>query len=65
MSAPTNRFQFGRQTITTRVFVMAPRGLVTVAPYLDVTAALDDAVDRRPVSIKVVADADPFDEVEI
>ena len=65
MSAPTNRFQFGRQTITTRVFVMAPRGLVTVAPYLDVTAALDEAVDRRPVSIKVVADADPFDAVEI
>ena len=29
MSAPTNRFQFGRQTITTRVFVMAPRGLVS------------------------------------
>ena len=25
------------QVITTRVFVMAPRGLVTLAPYLDVT----------------------------
>ena len=32
-SIPTNRFQFGEQTITTRVFVMAPRGLVSLAPH--------------------------------
>ena len=42
MSAPSNTFQFGAQTITTRVFVMTPRGTVTLAPGLDVTAALDD-----------------------
>ena len=42
MSAPINRFQFGGQTITTRVFVMVPRGLVTVAPLVDVTAAMDE-----------------------
>jgi Fe-S-cluster-containing dehydrogenase component len=41
MSAPSNRFQFGAQTITTRVFVMTPRGEVRLAPGLDVTAALD------------------------
>jgi len=41
MSAPMNRFQFGQQTITTRVFVMTPRGTVGLAPGLDVTAALD------------------------
>jgi Fe-S-cluster-containing dehydrogenase component len=42
MSAPSNTFQFGQQIITTRVFVMTPRGVVKLAPGLDVTAALDD-----------------------
>jgi Fe-S-cluster-containing dehydrogenase component len=41
MSSPSNSFQFGQQTITTRVFVMTPRGTVRLAPGLDVTAALD------------------------
>ena len=54
MSAPTNRFQFGRQTITTRVFVMTPRGTVTLAPTIDVTGALGGQ-----------AHLDPFGEVEI
>ena len=63
MSAPTNRFQFGAQTITTRVFVMAPRGMVTVAPYVDVTAALDET-DGRTVSLTVNS-ADPFADVEV
>jgi Fe-S-cluster-containing dehydrogenase component len=42
MSAPSNTFQFGLQTITTRVFVMTPRQAVRIAPELDVTAALHD-----------------------
>jgi Fe-S-cluster-containing dehydrogenase component len=42
MSAPSNTFQFGQQTITTRVFVMTPLGKVRLAPGLDVTGALDD-----------------------
>jgi hypothetical protein len=46
-SAPTNRFQFGRQTITTRVFVMTPRG-VAIAPHVDVTAALDAGIGSDP-----------------
>ena len=54
MSEPINRFQFGQQTITTRVFVMAPRQFVRLAPGLDVTAALD----TRP-------GPDVFDHVEI
>jgi len=54
MSEPTNRFQFGRQTITTRVFVMAPKQFVRLAAGLDVTAPLEPP-----------RGADPFDHVEI
>jgi Fe-S-cluster-containing dehydrogenase component len=54
MSTPSNRFQFGNQLITTRFFVMWPRGPVTLAVPLDVTAPL---VDR--------AGADPFAHVEL
>jgi Fe-S-cluster-containing dehydrogenase component len=53
-SVPTNRFQFGNQVITTRVFVMSPRGIVTLAQPLDVTATL-----------AVQGSADPFDHVEL
>jgi Fe-S-cluster-containing dehydrogenase component len=73
MSAPINQFQFGRQTITTRVFIMTPRRLVTVAPYVDVTAAMDERPANRGLSLKVLhADAgspesvaDPFADVEV
>jgi hypothetical protein len=54
-SLPTNRFQFGGQVITTRVFVMAPRGPVAIAPSVRVTASLDSGL----------AAADPFEEVEL
>ena len=54
-SIPTNQFQFGSQTITTRVFVMAPRGPVSIAPSVRVTASLDSGL----------ASPDPFDEVEL
>ena len=54
MSSPVNRFQFGAQTITTKVFVMAPRQFVRLAAHVDVTASLD----TRP-------GADVFDHVEI
>ena len=78
-SMPTNRFQFGNQTITTRVSVMVPRGAAGApAPHLDVTAAMDDRAAPRFVSLKVLADApaatharraattdDPFAEVEV
>ena len=48
MSTPANRFQFGNQLITTRVFVMSPRGPVTLATPLDVTAPLADPVGGDP-----------------
>ena len=77
MSTPVNQFQFGDQTITTRVFVMTPRGVATQAPYVDVTSAMDERPRTRSVNLKVIApageaaatgvqsDVDPFSGVEI
>jgi Fe-S-cluster-containing dehydrogenase component len=80
MSAPVNQFQFGNQTITTKVFVMAPRELVTRAPYVDVTGAMDEEPRSRAVSLKVIpagseqdrgrgptvpVEADPYAAVEV
>jgi Fe-S-cluster-containing dehydrogenase component len=70
-SMPTNRFQFGNQTITTRVSVMVPR--TAAAPqYIDVTAAMDDRARPRSVPLDVLSHApmtatedDPFAEVEV
>jgi Fe-S-cluster-containing dehydrogenase component len=75
-SVPTNTFQFGNQTISTLVFVMAPKRLGVPAPLLDVTAAMDDEPRSRSVSLRVVAapgggrpaepqPEDPFAEVEV
>ena len=76
LSTPVNTFQFGHQTITTQVHVMVPRRLATVAPHLDVTAAMEEQPRSRAVSLKVVCaagaasgtapvDDDPFAEVEV
>ena len=54
-SAPVNQFQFGDQTITTRVFVMTPRGIAQIAPHVDVTSAMDERPRSRSVSLKVIA----------
>lgn len=43
-SEPMNRFQFGRQEITTKVRMMAPRG--RTIEHLDVTAAMDEPLVR-------------------
>jgi Fe-S-cluster-containing dehydrogenase component len=65
-SVPVNRFQFGAQTITTRVFTMAPRALTLARPWVDVTAAMEDAPPARAVRLKTMAaDVDPFAEVEV
>jgi Fe-S-cluster-containing dehydrogenase component len=58
-SAPINRFQFGDQTITTRVFVMTPKRLVTIAPWLDVTAAMSEQPSNRTLTMKVVTPEAP------
>ena len=63
MSVPINEFHFGGQTITTRVFAMAPRQLVTHAPYVDVTSAMDERPRSRAVSLTMVED--PYAGVEV
>ena len=77
MSTPVNRFQFGSQVISTRVFMMAPRALASRQPWVDVTAALDEQPLERSVMLRVVpaepdggrprgdTAADPFAEVTI
>ncbi|HZN69169.1 MAG TPA: 4Fe-4S dicluster domain-containing protein [Tepidisphaeraceae bacterium] len=69
MSAPTNRFQFGNQAVTTRVNVMVPRDGAPAA-YVDVTAAMDEEARPRAVSLNVLGDEaaaanDPFAGVEV
>lgn len=44
-SRPLNRFQFGRQEITTRVNLMVPRD--RPAEHLDVTSAMDDGPEEN------------------
>jgi Fe-S-cluster-containing dehydrogenase component len=68
-SIPTNRFQFGKQTITTGVWVMVPRD-GTRPELLDVTAAMDEepavrapARSARIPGLEVLTD--PFAEIEI
>jgi Fe-S-cluster-containing dehydrogenase component len=62
MSTPVNRFQFGRQTISTRVFMMMPAKTVTTRPYVDVTAAMSDRPRERAIALTA---ADPFADVEV
>jgi Fe-S-cluster-containing dehydrogenase component len=65
MSAPVNRFQFGNQVITTRVFTMVPRGVAVRRPLLDVTSALDEQPKQR-IALRVVpAVSDPFAHVQV
>src|SRR5690606_8804382 len=74
-SVPTNRFQFGNQTITTRVFVMVPKSAAVAQNYVDVTSAMDERPAPRGVRLKVLdgapvpaaaeVEADPFAEVEV
>ena len=63
MSAPTNQFQFGRQTITTRVSIMVPKN-GAVRPLVNITDAMNEQTRARSVSLPV-ASADPFAEVEV
>ncbi|MBL9148114.1 MAG: 4Fe-4S binding protein [Phycisphaerae bacterium] len=54
-SAPIDRFQFGNQTITTKVKMMGPRSVAGSRPeHLDVTAALDPKPPGRSVSLGVL-----------
>ena len=62
MSAPMNRFRFGGQTIATNVFMMMPRGFSARAPYVDVTAAMDDRPRARTIAL---SPADPFEDMKV
>ncbi|MBL8885162.1 MAG: 4Fe-4S binding protein [Phycisphaerales bacterium] len=54
-SAPIDRFQFGNQTITTKVKMMGPRSVAGARPeHLDVTAALDPNPPGRSISLGVL-----------
>jgi Fe-S-cluster-containing dehydrogenase component len=64
-SMPINRFQFGRQTISTRVFMMMPSELVTQRPYIDVTAAMIEQPRERVIPLTDVGGGDPFAEIEV
>jgi hypothetical protein len=74
-SEPVNRFRFGAQEITTRVFVMAPRRPQAPA-LLDVTSAMEAVPHPRPPGLVVLQPrpaavpgpalvADPFAGVEV
>jgi Fe-S-cluster-containing dehydrogenase component len=62
-SAPLNRFQFGRQTISTRVNLMAPRQAPR-PPYLDVAAAMDGGTGNGRVPLDLMAAAIHREEEE-
>jgi Fe-S-cluster-containing dehydrogenase component len=76
-SLPVNRFQFGAQTISTRVFMMAPRPVAAATPWVDVTAAMDEAPRERSVVLRLIphdalpptsgpsGGADPFADVAV
>lgn len=54
-STPIDRFQFGNQTITTKVKMMGPRSVAGARPeHLDVTAALDPNPPGRSISLGVL-----------
>jgi len=64
MSRPVNQFQFGHQVISTRVFMMMPRGFAAREPLVDVTAAMHDRPRDRAIRLTPAA-SDPFAQVEV
>jgi Fe-S-cluster-containing dehydrogenase component len=65
LSTPVNTFRFGHQTITTQVHMMVPRTLASRAPFVDVASAMNEQPRSRAVSLKVLADDDPFAGIEV
>ena len=65
MSTPVNRFRFGRQTISTRVFMMMPRIPGSPRAYVDVTAAMDERPRQRTIALTPIATDDPFADVQV
>ena len=69
LSTPVNRFQFGAQTITTRVLTMVPIALTAPAPLVDVTAAMDEQPHERSIMLRTLpstpSDGDPFADISV
>src|SRR5689334_17161001 len=53
-SVPQNRFQFGRQEVRTKVYMMMPRDVPT--KYLDVVSALNESGDESPLTSSTESD---------
>ena len=54
-AAPIDRFQFGNQTITTKVKMMGPKSVAGQRPeHIDVTAAMEEHAPPRSVSLGVL-----------
>jgi Fe-S-cluster-containing dehydrogenase component len=51
-STPINRFQFGEQTITTKVNMMVPR--IGQTEYIDVTSAMDEETMGKNIMLNVL-----------
>ena len=51
-STPTNRFQFGAQTVTTKVNMMTPS--TGRSEYIDVTAAMNERSAGKQISLNVL-----------
>jgi Fe-S-cluster-containing dehydrogenase component len=54
-SAPVNRFQFGGQTVTTKVHVLAPRQVR--AEYLDVVSVMADESNGKTIALDMMLDS--------
>jgi Fe-S-cluster-containing dehydrogenase component len=65
LSTPVNTFRFGRQTISTRVFMMMPVELVSRRPYVDVTSAMGEQPRERAIALTPIAGGDPYAEAEV
>lgn len=61
-SQPTNQFQFGRQRIATRAYMMIP--LAAAQEHVDVTAAMEEGAVSRRVSLDVMSES-IFEEQEV
>jgi Fe-S-cluster-containing dehydrogenase component len=61
LSAPVNQFQFGNQTITTKVSMMTPK--VARAEYVDVTAAMSEQAIGKQIEFTILTNISVSEEV--
>jgi Fe-S-cluster-containing dehydrogenase component len=69
LSVPVNRFQFGAQVVSTRVFTMMPAAVASRAPLVDVTAAMHEQPHERSLMLRTVPlpndSTDPFADIDV